>query len=93
MDSAASGPPRGESAVERVWRRGANAMVFHKVSKVCMRVMAAASVLQALQPLLRERGRNQSHAERGVRGRWSATSRERVDECDEIIAIDDAIWE
>ena len=60
---------------------------------VCMRVMAAASVLQALQPLLRERGRDHGRADRGGRGRWSATGRERVDECDKIIAINDAIWE
>ena len=46
-----------------------NAMVFHKVSMVCMGVMAAASVLQALQPLLRERGRDHGDADRGGRGR------------------------
>ena len=68
MDRAASGPPWGENAVKWVWWRGANAMVFHKVAIVCMGVMAAASVLQALQPLLRERGSGHGHARRGERG-------------------------
>jgi hypothetical protein len=32
----------------------ADAVVFNKVAMVCMGVMAAASVLQVLQPLLRD---------------------------------------
>lgn len=31
-----------------------NALVFNKVAVVCMGVMAAASVLQVLQPMIRE---------------------------------------
>lgn len=33
---------------------GDNAVVFNKVALVCMGVMAAASVLQVLQPMLRD---------------------------------------
>lgn len=33
---------------------GGDAVVFNKVAMICMGVMAASSVLQTLQPLLRE---------------------------------------
>lgn len=35
-----------------------NALVFNKVAMVCMGVMAAASVLQVLRPMLRELAHN-----------------------------------
>lgn len=45
-----------------------DAVVFNKVAMVCMGVMAAASVVQILQPLLRDI--NRRHDERhGARGR------------------------
>lgn len=38
---------------------GAEAVVFNKVAMVCMGVMAAAAVVQVLQPLLRDlKGKN-----------------------------------
>ncbi|HMQ16211.1 MAG TPA: hypothetical protein PKC49_09580 [Phycisphaerae bacterium] len=47
-----------------------DAVVFNKVAMVCMGVMAAASVMQVLQPLLRDLNRRerQEHPQRG-RGR------------------------
>ncbi|GIK15202.1 MAG: hypothetical protein BroJett003_01660 [Planctomycetota bacterium] len=43
----------------------ADAVVFNKVAMVCMGVMAAASVMQILQPLLRELNtRNYDHRDR-----------------------------
>lgn len=38
-----------------------DAVVFNKVALVCMGVMAAASVLQVLQPLLRDLNRKDKH--------------------------------
>ncbi|MFO0858357.1 MAG: hypothetical protein U0640_13495 [Phycisphaerales bacterium] len=41
---------------------GGDAAVFNKVAMVCMGVMAAASVMQVLQPLLRDlKGKNSGH--------------------------------
>lgn len=50
---------------------GADAVVFNKVAMVCMGVMAASSVVQALQPLLRERNERHRHrhADEYSRGR------------------------
>lgn len=45
-----------------------DAVVFNKVAIVCMGVMAAASVLQVLQPVLRDLNRKHS-AETQHRGR------------------------
>ena len=47
-----------------------DAVVFNKVAMICMGVMAAASVVQMLQPLLREINHKERghHRERG-RGR------------------------
>lgn len=43
-----------------------NAAAFNKVAMVCMGVMAAASALQVLQPLLRQLTQKQSnHEHRG----------------------------
>ncbi len=44
-----------------------DAIVFNKVAMVCMGVMAAASVMQVLQPMLRELNRH--HDERSPRGK------------------------
>ncbi|MDX2119005.1 MAG: hypothetical protein SFY96_12560 [Planctomycetota bacterium] len=44
-----------------------NAAAFNKVAMVCMGVMAAASALQIVQPLLRQL--NQKHSARDQRGR------------------------
>lgn len=41
-----------------------DAVVFNKVAMVCMGVMAAASVMQMLQPLLREINRKHDMCER-----------------------------
>lgn len=46
-----------------------SAAVFNKVAMVCMGVMAAASVLQVLQPLLRDLTGKGSHSDRHGRGR------------------------
>lgn len=47
-----------------------DAVVFNKVAMVCMGVMAAASVMQVLQPLLRDLNRKEaSHSHRHARGR------------------------
>ncbi len=47
-----------------------NALVFNKVAMVCMGVMAAASVLQVLQPMLRDLMAR--HEDEGSRcRRWS----------------------
>jgi hypothetical protein len=43
-----------------------NALAFNRMAMVCMGVMAAASVMQVLQPLLRDLNR---HSDRGDRGR------------------------
>ncbi|MCC7290451.1 MAG: hypothetical protein IT449_00145 [Phycisphaerales bacterium] len=45
-----------------------DAVVFNKVAMVCMGVMAAASVMQVLQPLLRDLNRKHD-AEFRARGR------------------------
>lgn len=49
---------------------GSDAVVFNKVAMVCMGVMAAASVVQMLQPLLSKL--NQKHSDRTPddRGRY-----------------------
>lgn len=47
----------------------ADAVVFNKVAMVCMGVMAAASVMQVLQPLLRELNRRQDEPVHRGRGR------------------------
>ncbi len=39
---------------------GRDAIVFNRVAMVCMGVMAAAAVVQTLQPLLRDLGRKES---------------------------------
>jgi hypothetical protein len=46
----------------------ADAVVFNKVAMVCMGVMAAASVMQVLQPLLRQLN-SQHEQQHGPRGR------------------------
>lgn len=46
----------------------ADAVVFNKVAMVCMGVMAAASVMQVLQPLLRQLSGKQDRHDHG-RGR------------------------
>jgi hypothetical protein len=47
-----------------------DAVVFNKVAMVCMGVMAAASVMQVLQPLLRDLNRKESReSHRHARGR------------------------
>ncbi|MBI5765478.1 MAG: hypothetical protein HZA51_18370 [Planctomycetes bacterium] len=46
----------------------ADAVVFNKVAMICMGVMAAASVVQMLQPILREINHRESKHHRG-RGR------------------------
>lgn len=45
-----------------------DAVIFNKVAMICMGVMAASSVLQTLQPLLRELN-DRHHRERRDRGR------------------------
>lgn len=45
-----------------------DAVVFNKVALVCMGVMAAVSVLQLVQPLLRDINRKHANGEKG-RGR------------------------
>lgn len=45
-----------------------DAVVFNKVAMICMGVMAAASVVQVLQPLLRDINRRHDH-QRHARGR------------------------
>jgi len=48
----------------------ADAVVFNKVAMVCMGVMAAASVMQVLQPLLRDLNRrDQVTRQQSQRGR------------------------
>lgn len=47
----------------------ADAVVFNKVAMVCMGVMAAASVMQVLQPLLRQLNDHPHERQRHGRGR------------------------
>ncbi len=44
-----------------------DALVFNKIAMISMGVMAAASVIQLLQPLLRDLNRH--HSEKNKRGR------------------------
>lgn len=55
-------------AAERMARRapGENSVAFNRMALICMGVMAAASAVQILQPLLRDLNR---HSERSDRGR------------------------
>ncbi len=46
-----------------------DAVVFHKVAMVCMGVMAAAAVMQVMQPLLRELKHRDDHGHGNGRGR------------------------
>ncbi len=46
-----------------------DAIVFNKVAMVCMGVMAAASVMQVLQPLLRDLNGRHGRQDRSGRGR------------------------
>jgi len=57
-------------AAERMARHAPreNAVAFNKIAMVCMGVMAAASVMQVLQPILRDLNRRSDRDERG-RGR------------------------
>ena len=46
-----------------------DAVIFNKVAMVCMGVMAAASVLQVLQPLLRDLNHRQDRSQHHGRSR------------------------
>lgn len=48
---------------------GSDAAVFNKVAVVCMGIMAAASVMQVLQPLLRDLNGKHSSRNSDDRGR------------------------
>ncbi|MCC6358743.1 MAG: hypothetical protein IT450_08375 [Phycisphaerales bacterium] len=47
----------------------ADAVVFNKVAMICMGVMAAAAVMQVLQPMLRDLNRREQQARHRGRGR------------------------